>query len=308
MADDRLLITREQRYKMLFVLERMGPRIRTFAPYPEYMHRIGTPSKNGEIWRARIPILDNDAIANPCIAIKKIPMKMIDNRVWKRALPPERYLRMRRNVFMELYYVKECSRLVREHVCPGFLLVFFHAVEEQALFENARLHRWNGANALLTMMELADGDLKTWAHGSQHTDNEWWSAIFQIVFAVIAFQTHVEITHNDLHWGNILTVRTTPTPWIRYHFKGMKYTIPFAGVFFVISDFGFATKSERRFGMKDLKRIANLGKWLGSVPRALDIFHRIVSQSHSSMDVLEGLRPYLPQHYPDHVSDEFRIG
>lgn len=304
---------RAEQYKLLFALE-IAENMDHVLLHAEYRRRIGNESKFGEVWEGRLPILDNDVIPNPVVAIKKTPMKDIDNRIWKKKLDASQFLQMKRNAWMELYFMDKCSRLVRKNICPGFPIVFFHTVQQNVSFTNPRLKdlSFRNTNALVTTMELAAEDIKTWAM-RKHSDIEWKSAMFQIFFSILAYQIHLNMIHNDLHWGNILLIPIkTDKTYIRYYYKNKRYTIPFAGFIFMISDFGFVTSYQPKHDMKDIKRIANIPRWMEihgqrANPFLIE-FRNIILQADTMTEALEHLRCYVHHNInDDQVLDEFHI-
>lgn len=265
----------------------------------ELQQMIGTSSKFGEVWKASLPI-DTD-MPNPWIAIKRVPMTDTDLRIMKRRSSPQDFLSMRRNIWIEMYFLKKCNELVRSNLCPGFSLIFFYGIQPNAQFKNPRLRDNNGSNSLLITMELADGDLKEWSK-TKKTDSEWTSCMFQIMFAVLLLQKKIKIVHNDLHWGNILVYHqpSHKKGYLCYVYKKHRYYVPFHGTIFTISDFGFVTKYEIQDSLKDMKRIANISEWVKNSYRYrnqfLESFRTTMRSSESLYDAMCASQRFLPRH------------
>lgn len=70
-------------------------------------------------------------------------------------------------------------------------------------------------------------------------DNEWFSALMQIIMTLIAYQKMFSFTHNDLHTNNIMYV-STKRKYIYYMYKKTIYKVPTFGRIYKIIDFGRA--------------------------------------------------------------------
>ena len=68
-------------------------------------------------------------------------------------------------------------------------------------------------------------------------ENEWLSALMQIIMNLIVYQKAFNFTHNDLHTNNVMYVKTDKKClWYRY--KKKVYRVPTFGRIFKIIDFG----------------------------------------------------------------------
>jgi hypothetical protein len=294
--DDRI-----HKHRLLIAIQESHPSDRIISNL-HYDNMIGSNSKFGEVWEGRFPIMDNDEIPNPTVAIKKTPMKDIDNLIHRRKISPESFLTMKRSVWIEVMFLKKCNDLVRARICPSFILIFFEGVQKKAVFSNPMLTQYNesNSNAVIVAMELADGDLKQWC-AVHRTDTEWASIMFQILFGIIAYQTHANVSHNDLHWGNIL-FKTVETPhahsfW-RYKYKRKTYLVPIVHTIVMITDFGFVSKLHQDNQMKDIRRIGHVSDWVRekySLPNTfLDAFKKKVQKSESMSQLLKSVSGFLP--------------
>ena len=82
-------------------------------------------------------------------------------------------------------------------------------------------------NTLDSLM-VADDELK---------DDEWKSALFQIIMTLVIYQKLFSFTHNDLHTNNVMFVETEEE-YIFYHYDNQYYKVPTFGRIFKIIDFG----------------------------------------------------------------------
>jgi hypothetical protein len=68
-------------------------------------------------------------------------------------------------------------------------------------------------------------------------ENEWFSALMQIVMILISYQKTFAFTHNDLHTNNVM-YNTTDKKYLYYCYKKKYYKVPTFGRLFKIIDFG----------------------------------------------------------------------
>jgi len=71
------------------------------------------------------------------------------------------------------------------------------------------------------------------------TNDEWFSALMQIIMILITYQKMFAFTHNDLHTNNVMYV-STQKKYIYYIYKKKKYRVPTFGKIYKLIDFGRA--------------------------------------------------------------------
>ena len=71
------------------------------------------------------------------------------------------------------------------------------------------------------------------------SNDEWFSALMQIIMILITYQKMFSFTHNDLHTNNIMYVSTN-TKFLYYIYKKKTYKVPTFGKIYKIIDFGRA--------------------------------------------------------------------
>jgi hypothetical protein len=71
------------------------------------------------------------------------------------------------------------------------------------------------------------------------TQEEWFSALMQVIMILITYQKAFSFTHNDLHTNNIM-YNETDEKYIYYCYRKTYYKIPTFGRIFKIIDFGRA--------------------------------------------------------------------
>lgn len=88
-------------------------------------------------------------------------------------------------------------------------------------------------------MEHCENTLDDLIINTDLSDDEWLSALMQIIMTLITYQKLFSFTHNDLHTNNIMYVSTNKK-FIYYHYKKKYYKVPTFGKIFKIIDFGRA--------------------------------------------------------------------
>jgi hypothetical protein len=69
------------------------------------------------------------------------------------------------------------------------------------------------------------------------TNDEWYSALMQVIMILIMYQKAFSFTHNDLHTNNVM-YNHTKQKFIFYRYKKITYKVPTFGRLFKIIDFG----------------------------------------------------------------------
>lgn len=88
-------------------------------------------------------------------------------------------------------------------------------------------------------MENCEHTLDTLMLNNSLNDDEWFSALMQIIMILISYQKMFSFTHNDLHTNNIMYIPTN-TKFIYYIYKKKTYKVPTFGKIYKIIDFGRA--------------------------------------------------------------------
>ena len=91
----------------------------------------------------------------------------------------------------------------------------------------------------LICMEHCENTFDSLIMTNDLTNDEWFSALMQIVMILITYQKMFSFTHNDLHTNNVMYVSTNKK-YIYYCYKKKYYKVPTFGKIFKIIDFGRA--------------------------------------------------------------------
>ena len=90
------------------------------------------------------------------------------------------------------------------------------------------------------MLEKCDNTLDSlMMQEKEMTENEWRSALMQIIMTLITYQKLFGFTHNDLHTNNVMFIYTEKE-YLYYRFNSKYYRVPTYNRVFKIIDFGRA--------------------------------------------------------------------
>lgn len=246
------------------------------------MKHIGTPSINGEIWQS-CTFWNCSKTGCSCtnkhtIALKKIPLtpEAVEHLADYYYDDVEA---MKFDVFAEIMCMHLCKILVENDVCPNLPVFFKYYFCEDCKFSNPSLVKYfkyakmDQVVCALLLTEYASlGDLKNWLKEKRSVE-EWFNMFFQVFVGLYAMQKYFDLTHNDLHWGNILVHKIQPGGYFKYIIDGRDYYLPNIGYLFVLWDFGYAhipgklepkpknATVKNRLSV-DIKRIMNVIDWL----------------------------------------------
>jgi len=108
-----------------------------------------------------------------------------------------------------------------------------------------------------TIMEKVDGPLSKFVRclfKKKKPDSRMITGVLiQILFAIACYQHRYQISHNDLHTGNVLLKHVTPdtewngqkladADWYHYHILGVDLYVPSIPTLVKIADFGYSVK------------------------------------------------------------------
>ena len=86
-------------------------------------------------------------------------------------------------------------------------------------------------------MEYCENTFDDLILSNELSNDEWYSALMQIIMILITYQKSFAFTHNDLHTNNVM-YNNTDKKYIYYCYKTKYYKVPTFGRVFKIIDFG----------------------------------------------------------------------
>ena len=145
------------------------------------IRRIGSDSDYGE---AHLVKNVDDPRKPMYLAVKILPLKM--------------------DSLNEIAMYKRFTPMVLKQQSPHFPIIIGTAKCDDCEFENINLHN-NGkatTGCIYVFNELAKGDLKQWSE-KEHPLPDYYSMMAQLLLSLTTLHAS-GLTHNDLHWGNML--------------------------------------------------------------------------------------------------------
>ena len=217
--------------------------MKTFSNNIQLTKRIGSESVNAEAHLACFKKQKTDICQS--LAVKLIPLHSKELEVMKKKDVKEA---MTTSLSAEINVLRLCTFLVESGVCPNLPVLYKYSVCNSCRFENENLNkrflveygRNTNVPCLIAVNEFAQyGDLKSWSK-KPHSDLEWAVAFFQIYAGLYVLQKYFNLTHHDMHWGNVLVEENiSQSSYQRYTIDGRDYFIPNIGYTFLLWDFGY---------------------------------------------------------------------
>ena len=137
----------------------------------------------------------------------------------------------------EIWMLKDIIRpLIENNICPNLPLYIdtFLCGKCDFLYKGKEQKH----PCVITVMELATGDLKNFFSISNFTNDNLYSALFQIMAGLHAIQMRGQIFINDVKAANILYYTVKPGGYWHYIINDIDFYVPNYGYMFVLNDFG----------------------------------------------------------------------
>lgn len=268
--------------------------------------RIGSSSVNGEAYLAQIDACDpksRERCKKPDISVKLIPIQpeealYINDHLTNKAS-------LTTNLWAELLFTKICSIVTNQYKIPNLPLAYSYMICRRCTYENDNLNRLGNGPCLLLLNEFArGGDLASWCKTNRNLV-EWAVCYFQIYVSLYFLQKFFNMTHHDLHWGNILVHPTTVGGYSAYKIDGKKYYLPNIGFNFVLWDFGYS----RIPGKVEIAKLREYYRHPSQKPRLLVDYLRISNAPYWVQDTYGksvAIPPKLVDTFCKPIEDMFR--
>jgi hypothetical protein len=144
------------------------------------------------------------------------------------------------SAWYEIWMLKDILKpMVAENMCPN-LPVFidtFLCDKCDFIFRKGDVQH----PCVITVMELASSDMRDYLRFKTHSDEEIYSALFQIMAGLHAIQMGGQILNNDIKSKNILVYDVKPGGFWHYRLRTTDFYVPNFGKMFVLNDFGVST-------------------------------------------------------------------
>lgn len=214
--------------------------------------RFGTPSAYGEAWIGEL--------RKKILAIKKIVLARND---LSDSFTRQQFM-SGKSAWPEIATYIFCSIFVLAKVNPNLPLTFRYYLCQKCKFVNRNLGK-RPKPCLITLNEMGDGDMKTYLTKKINIWNPKLvtNCVFQMATALYTFEKYLNMTHNDLHWGNVLVHEIKPGGYWKYTINKIDYYVPNMGFLFVLWDFGMVDiprkiKGPHTKGPRDYNDLQNI--------------------------------------------------
>ncbi len=109
-------------------------------------------------------------------------------------------------------------------------------------------------SCIINLMELAEGDLNSWAKTMASNQEDYDNALFQVMAGLAALQdVNIQVFHNDIKKENILWYRVQPGGVWKYTIGGKTYYLPNRGYVMIIGDYGVSQSYSPHVALKTKK-------------------------------------------------------
>jgi hypothetical protein len=134
----------------------------------------------------------------------------------------------------EFFILKDyINPLVERGICPNLPLL-----QEGYLCNTCEFADNSVKECIITITELANGDMNKWFTEKDRTSEEIYSALFQIMAAIHTIQYHCQLINKDVKAPNILYYNVKAGGYWHYIIHGQDFYVPNYGHLFVLNDFG----------------------------------------------------------------------
>ena len=215
-----------------------NPKCKTEVKDCLFKKTLGSGSANGEAYKSCQKI-NGEQI---CLALKQIPMKSTDTIIKSLTDKTGR----EQEVWIEYIILNLCNYLVEQNICPNVPILYNSFLCDNCTYTTNDLR--DGRSCLILANEFAEyGDGNNFfkrhfndfsaKYGPHHI---LVNILFQVYAGLYALQKYYNITHHDLHMGNILFVKQKHGETFKYIIDGVNYYLPNLGFTVTLWDFGYS--------------------------------------------------------------------
>ena len=165
------------------------------------------------------------------------------------------------NVWYEFWMLKDIIKpLIEKNICPNLPLyidTFLHNKGCDFIKDGKKKQH----PCVITIIELASGDLKKYLEQINFTEEQLHSVLFQLFAGLHSIQMTGQIFMNDIKAANILYYDIEPGGYWHYRINNIDFYVPNYGQMFILNDFGVSTLYNPNFQLypNKKKNMFNLG-------------------------------------------------
>lgn len=190
------------------------------------------------------------------------------------------------------------NQLVFQKICPNFAINYY----------------WDYKNNIVTLYnEYINYTFESWIQKA-HSNEIWFNALFQIMYALTSLKQTFNMLHTDLHIGNILVQKIKKGGYWIYKLDGVDYYLPNLGYIFIISDFGFSWipnklyiswyyKDRLKYITKNGQEFYDLFDFIDSIKTIKNVPKYFISEIDKLFNPKESF--VYTSDYPENTSDNY---
>ena len=160
----------------------------------------------------------------------------------------------------EIFILKNIiKKIILNNICPNFPLFIDTCLCNKYDFTFRKGNQCHPS--VMIAIELGNGDLSDFLKFTSPSDNELYSALFQIMAAVHAIQITGQILNNDIKSKNILYYNVKAGGYWHYKIDEHNFYVPNYGKMFILNDFGVSSlyNADFRIYKNKQQNLFNLG-------------------------------------------------
>jgi hypothetical protein len=164
----------------------------------------------------------------------------------------------------EIFILKNIlKKIILKNICPNLPLFIDTCLCNQYDFIFRKGNQSHPSVMIVT--ELGNGDMSEFLKCTSLSDDELYSALFQIMAALHSIQTNGQILNNDIKTKNILYYNVKKGGYWHYKIDNHDFYVPNYGKMFILNDFGVSTLYNPKFKIYKNKQqfLFNLGSRYG---------------------------------------------
>lgn len=221
------------------------------------------------------------------LAIKKVELSAADQG----KSYTQRQLSSGNSAWAELAAYMLGSILVMARICNNLPFTYKYTLCKNCHFNSSKVRGNRNKPCILVVNEFAEGDL----HHYLKQPRRWslpliHNCVFQIAAGLYSMEKYFRgMTHNDLHYGNVLVHEVKPGGYWEYKIDGKRYYVPNLGYVFVLWDFGMIHVPGRIIGRPLKDNETDIGQITSLIADSLKSIMRGKNSVAQELVDLEGL-------------------
>jgi len=182
----------------------------------------------GNVYEGKMPLKDLGTIFY-AIKLAKLKPETLSSPAYSKSI----------SSWHEVLYLKEIiNPILEKNICPNlpYLIDTFFCKKCNLTIEGKKIT----SPCVTSIVEYAEGNLKTYLNKYNPNIDELYSCLFQIMAGLSAIQKYGQIMNFDVKKENILFYNVNPGGYWQYNILDTIFYVPNYGKLFVLNDFGIS--------------------------------------------------------------------